>query len=103
MKNQCDLVYVKEDIDDDLNPFNVETKKTVKCDDIGQWSSRYYEDRNRDMMISRNLRISRSYLDSCHGQLRYIEYKCVRYEVKQILNDKQRKMKCILDIEEYKA
>ena len=76
MKTECRLIYIDEQVDINGNPVNIETSKTVKCDDIGQWSSGYYEDRNRDMMLSCNLRIA---------------------------SDKKRKMKCILDVEEYKV
>jgi hypothetical protein len=102
MKTECRLIYIDEQVDINGNPVNIETSKTVKCDDIGQWSSGYYEDRNRDMMLSCNLRIARNYLHSSCGQLRYVDYRCIRYEIKQILSDKKRKMKCILDVEEYK-
>ena len=103
MKTECDLIYIDEGTDENHNPIDSEHKKHVKCDDLGQWSSSYYEDRNRDMMLSTNLRISRNYLKNCNGQLRYIDYKNIRYEIKQILKDKERKLKCILDIEEYKV
>ncbi|OUP77235.1 hypothetical protein B5F09_06660 [Erysipelatoclostridium sp. An173] len=101
MKSECKLVYVIEDYDDSGNPVNDEFRISVKCDDLGQWSSGYYEDRNRSMMKSINFRIGRNYLNSCRGELRYVDYKGIRYEIKQVLKDNQRKLKCILDCEEF--
>lgn len=103
MKRACDLIFIEEKTDDDHNPYEDEHVLHVKCDDMGAWSSSYYEERNRDMMLSNNLRISKFYLKHCHGQLRYVDYQNIRYEIKQILKDKERKMKCILDIEELKT
>ena len=79
MKTECRLIYIDEQVDINGNPVNIETSKQLN-DDIAQWSSGYYEDRNRDMMLSCNLRIARNYLrESSCGQLRYVDYRCIRY------------------------
>ncbi len=101
MKSQCKLVFVKEDYDENENPTIKEHYINTKCDDLGQWSSTYYEVRNRDMMVSLNLRITKSMIDLCDYKLRYVEYRGKRYVIKQILKDNKRKLKCILDLEEY--
>lgn len=99
-KVACDLIYITKGRDDSGMPINKEVSKRVLADDIGNWSSAYYQTRERSMQKSINLSIARHYLNE---DLQFVDYKGKRYILKDTPNDKNRgDFYVILDLEEFK-
>lgn len=102
-KRECVLVFVEESQNEIKSPIKIEHHHSVICDDMGTWSSNYYVDRNRDMMKSVNLRVQEFHLYSNDGQLRFVDFNGTRYEIKNVLNDRDKGIRFkILDCQELK-
>lgn len=96
----CNLVYITKERDESGIPINKEVKKQVLADDIGNWSSAYYQTRERSMQKAVNLSIARDYVNE---NLEFVEYKGKKYILKDTLIDKNRgDFFVILDLEEMK-
>lgn len=104
-KGSVTLIYVKEYVANNKSPKKDDIERVVKCDVIGKFSSNYYVQRDRDMLVSNTLRVGKHYInDYQEGQLRYVDFQGKRYSIKNILNDdaNRRNRYVLLDVEEYK-
>lgn len=99
-KSEALLVYEKHTERESGSPAVSQLTKSVLVDDMGPWSTRYYEDGQRDMSRSNNLRVPDHHTAEHEAHtLKYVEYKGVRYSVKNILVDRNCRRYHILDIE----
>lgn len=99
------LIYIEEGVKESGSPLKAEHEKEIICDERGSFSFKYYTEQDRDMKSNNNLSISFHHtLDYNNGQLRYVKFNSIKYEVVNILQDRRRgKMFRLLDITEYKG
>ena len=104
-KKSAELVFVSKTENEKGTPIDKEIKKIVACDEMGAWSVNYYNAMNRRMQSANNLRVNEYYTrdfkeEDIIYQLKFVFFEGRKYEVKNVLIDKQSRLKRILDIEE---
>lgn len=103
-KEEVTLIYECLTKNENKSPITIKMERIAKCDDIGQFSNNYYNNRQRTMRGSNNLRINEYHIkditeDGNVYELKYVKYKGNKYQVINILNDKITRSKVILDIQ----
>ena len=87
------------------SPTILEIKQTVRCDEMENFSSNYYNEQQRNMRESRNL-IVPTWLTTdrtdkgINYELMYANYLGKRYKVRNILKMRNTRQRMILDIQE---
>lgn len=87
------------------SPTILEIKETVRCDEMENFSSNYYNEQQRNMRESRNL-IVPTWLTTdrtdkgINYELMYVNYLGKRYKVRNILKMRNTRQRMILDIQE---
>lgn len=105
IKTEVTLIYQGKQTADNGSPVNVEIGKLVRCDEMENFSNRYYTDQQRNMRASKNLVVP-TYLtadiiqDGIRYELMYCDYMGLRYTVRNILRLKDTRQRMILDIQE---
>ena len=105
IKSIADLIYTSQSKNENGSPVELEIVKTVKVNETETFSSRYYDDEQRLMRLSRNL-IVRTYCvkdiqeNGLNYELSYVNYEGKKYKVRNILKVKHTRLNMLLDIQE---
>lgn len=100
-----ELVFINQTNDADGNPVITEYKETVKCTLTDSFSLNYYQNQNRDMRRSKNIKVAKfsvlsRYIDGNYYQLEFANISGRRYKVANILLDRNTSLMSLLDLEE---
>lgn len=94
-KKECTIVYKTLTNDDDRNPVTNTESKVVRCDEVDRFSVFYYGD-SRSLSDSINLRVQKHFVNK---NIQQVIYENLVYKVKNVLDDKNSRLKVILDCE----
>lgn len=105
IKSSVELIYVGQGVASNGSPYSIEIKKDVMCDEMETFSNQYYNDRQRDMRLSRNLVVPTFLTDDIvENNVRYELTFCIydnkKYKVRNILKMRNTRMQMILDVQE---
>lgn len=105
IKSSVTLIYEAQGVATNGSPVTSEITETVRCDEAETFSNQYYSQQERNMRESRNL-IVPTYMteslirDDLRYELMYVEYRGVKYKVRNILKVKNTRQRMMLDIQE---
>lgn len=105
IKSIADLIYTSQSKNENGSPIELEIVKTVKVNETETFSSRYYNDEQRLMRLSRNLIVPTYYVkdiqeNGLNYELSYVNYEGKKYKVRNILKVKHTRLNMLLDIHE---
>lgn len=105
IKSIADLIYISQSKNENGSPIELEIVKTVKVNETETFSSRYYNDEQRLMRLSRNLIVPTYYVkdiqeNGLNYELSYVNYEGKKYKVRNILKVKHTRLNMLLDIQE---
>lgn len=105
IKSIADLIYTSQSINENGSPIELEIVKTVKVNETETFSSRYYNDEQRLMRLSRNLIVPTYYVkdiqeNGLNYELSYVNYEGKKYKVRNILKVKHTRLNMLLDVQE---
>lgn len=106
IKSVANLIFISSGKADNGSPIQLEhIMGNVKVDESESFSANYYNDQQRLMRQAKNLVIQTRYtediiIDSKRYELLYVEYKGLKYKVRNILKVKTTNKKKILDLQE---
>lgn len=105
IKSIADLIYTSQSKNENGSPIELEIIKTVKVNETEIFSSRYYDDEQRLMRLSRNLIVPAYYVkdiqeNGLNYELSYVNYEGKKYKVRNILKVKHTRLNMLLDIQE---
>lgn len=105
IKSIADLIYTSQSKNENGSPIELEIIKTVKVSETETFSSRYYDDEQRLMRLSRNLIVPTYYVkdiqeNGLNYELSYVNYEGKKYKVRNILKVKHTRLNMLLDIQE---
>lgn len=105
IKSIADLIYISQSINENGSPIELEIVKTVKVNETETFSSRYYNDEQRLMRLSRNLIVPTYYVkdiqeNGLNYELSYVNYEGKKYKVRNILKVKHTRLNMLLDVQE---
>lgn len=105
IKSIADLIYTSQSKNENGSPIELEIVKTVKVNETETFSSRYYNDEQRLMRLSRNLIVPTYYVkdiqeNGLNYELSYVNYEGKKYKVRNILKVKNTRLNMLLDIQE---
>ena len=105
IKSIADLIYTSQSKNENGSPIELEIVKTVKVNEAETFSSRYYDDEQRLMRLSRNLIVPAYYVkdiqeNGLNYELSYVNYEGKKYKVRNILKVKHTRLNMLLDIQE---
>lgn len=105
IKSIADLIYTSQSKSENGSPIELEIVKTVKVNETETFSSRYYNDEQRLMRLSRNLIVPTYYAkdiqeNGLNYELSYVNYEGKKYKVRNILKVKNTRLNMLLDIQE---
>ena len=107
IKSESELIYVGQGVAENGSPVELEEKRTIRVDELENFSVNYYNDQDRSMRESKNLVVP-TYLTNdlnVNGkryELMYVNYLGKRYKVRNILKRRGTRQMMILDIQEVK-
>lgn len=94
-KKECTLVFETLSSDSKRNPTRDKETKDIRCDEVDKFSVFYYGD-SRSLSDSINLRVQKHHISK---DIKQVEYEGLVYLVKNVLDDKNSRLKVILDCE----
>lgn len=105
IKSIADLIYISQSKNENGSPIELEIVKTVKVNETETFSSRYYNDEQRLMRLSRNLIVPAYYVkdiqeNGLNYELSYVNYEGKKYKVRNILKVKNTRLNMLLDVQE---
>lgn len=106
IKSSANLIFVSSGKKDNGSPIELEhIMGDVKVDESESFSANYYNDQQRLMRQAKNLVIQTRYtedllIDGKRYELLYVEYKGLKYKVRNILKVKNSTHRKILDLQE---
>lgn len=105
IKSIADLIYTSQSKNENGSPIELEIIKTVKVNETETFSSRYYNDEQRLMRLSRNLIVPTYYVkdiqeNGLNYELSYVNYEGKKYKVRNILKVKNTRLNMLLDVQE---
>lgn len=105
IKSIADLIYTSQSKNENGSPIELEIVKTVKVNETETFSSRYYNDEQRLMRLSRNLIVPTYYVkdiqeNGLNYELSYVNYEGKKYKVRNILKVKNTRLNMLLDVQE---
>ena len=105
IKSIADLIYTSQSKNENGSPVELEIIKTVKVNETETFSSRYYDDEQRLMRLSRNLIVPSYYVkdiqeNGLNYELSYVNYEGQKYKARNILKVKHTRLNMLLDVQE---
>lgn len=107
-KSVVTLIYEGKGKASNGSPLTLTLTKSIKCNEMETFSNQYYNEQNRNMRKSRNLRVPTHYTldiveENIRYELLYVEYFNRRYKVRNILKARDTRREMILDIQEVES
>lgn len=105
IKREAELIFEGQGVADNGSPQRLQISQVVRVDEAETFSNNYYNDRERNMRLSRNLIVPTYFtldqqIDGVNYELMYVNFGDKKYRVRNILKVKGTRQRMLLDIQE---